>query len=239
MNQQVKKKFPLFLANCCLQTYNQYENDGDFIKPKGYKLVSSFKGDALGIEEWFGFILESKNNVIIAFRGTDSDPDWIVDAEVSQLRFPYVPKPYFVHKGFLTTYESCRSQIRKNLLETPSKKPIFVTGHSLGGALATLCAFDLAINHYNISSITFASPRVGDPLFIEIYNKKVKHSQRFVNVFDIVPLLPPETIYSPITDQTWYYKHVLQEESFGLQTGTLTGNHSIYTYIKGVKSLCD
>ncbi|WP_227937726.1 lipase family protein [Alkalihalobacillus deserti] len=239
MNQQDKKQLPLFLANCCLQTYNQYANNGVFTKPKGYKEMTSFKAVAFGVEKWFGFVIESKQNIIIAFRGTDSDPDWIVDAEVSQSPFPYTSEKSLVHSGILSTYQSCRKAIMKSLESTSRKKPIFVTGHSLGAALATLCAYDLSTNRLNLSLYTYASPRVGDPKFAKSFNTRVKQSQRFVNVFDIVPLLPSESIYSPFTDQTWHYKHVFHEDSFGIQTDTLGGNHSIYTYIRGVKSLCE
>ncbi|GAE37453.1 lipase family protein [Halalkalibacter akibai] len=237
MIQQDKRKLPLFLAHCCLQTYKQFENDGPFTVPKGYKIISTFKAIALDEEEWFGFILESKRNIIIAFRGTESDPDWIVDAEVSQVPFPYSPSG-FVHEGFLTIYESCREAIYNSMKQKVSHKPIIVTGHSLGGALATLCALDLSTVYTDVTCYTFASPRVGDPLFADSYNVNLKESNRYVNVFDIVPLLPPETIYCPYTDRTWQYKHVLKDHSFGLQTETLSGNHSIYTYIKGIYSLC-
>ena len=238
MRQQDQKKLPLFLANCCLQTYTQYEKNGDFSKPKGYKELTCFKAVAFGVEEWFGFVIESKHNLIIAFRGTDSDPDWIVDAEVSQSPFPYTSETCLVHTGFLSTYESCRSTILRSLASTSKKKPIYVTGHSLGAALATLCAYDLAKHGMMTHLCTFASPRVGDPLFVKEFHTLIKQSQRYVNAFDIVPLLPPESIYTPISNQTWHYHHVLQEKSFAIQTDTLRGNHSIYTYIKGVSSLC-
>ncbi|MFC0560375.1 lipase family protein [Halalkalibacter alkalisediminis] len=233
-----KKKLPLFLANCCLQTYNQFEHNGDFTIPKGYKKIASFKAVAFWEEEWFGFVIESKHNIIIAFRGTDSDPDWIIDAEVSQTPFPFTSENNLVHTGFLSTYESCRNTILESLNTISRKKTIYVTGHSLGAALATLCAYDLATNRLNTYLYTFASPRVGDTLFAKAFNTSVKQSQRYVNVFDIVPLLPPESIYSPTSNHPWHYQHVLQEKSFGIQTDTLRGNHSIYTYIKGVAALC-
>ncbi|ARK30201.1 lipase family protein [Halalkalibacter krulwichiae] len=241
MDRQEAKLLPLFLANCCLQTYKQYEMDGAFTKPIGYKNILSFKALAMGKEEWFGFILESKKNIIIAFRGTESNSDWIIDAEVSQQTFPYTNMNDLplVHAGFLTTYSSCREAITHSLKNVSRSKPIYVTGHSLGAALATICALDLACSRFNTSLFTFASPRVGNDLFSTLCNIRLKQSERYVNIFDIVPLLPPEEIYCPITDHTWRYKHVQQERSFGLQTESLDGNHSIYTYLKGVKTLCE
>jgi triacylglycerol lipase len=233
----IKKQLPLFLANCCLQTYFQYTNDGEFTIPKGYKLLANVKANAIGIREWFGFILESKKSVIIAFRGTDSNPDWIVDAEVSQVPFPYTKETFFVHEGFSSIYQSCRDDIIDTLEQIPLKKKVYVTGHSLGAAIATLCAFDLSEHGFNVSLYNFASPRVGDPEFTKAFEQSVQESYRFVNIYDIVPLLPPESIYSPLADQTYYYQHIKDADTFGIQTDTLSGNHSIYTYIKGVKDL--
>ncbi|MDT8861312.1 lipase family protein [Alkalihalobacillus sp. MEB130] len=233
----IKRQLPLFLANCCLQTYIQYANHDEFTIPKGFKLLTSFKANAFGFKEWFGFILESKKSVIIAFRGTDSNPDWMVDAEVAQVPFPYTKETCHVHEGFSAIYQSCRDDIMDTLENIPLKKQIYVTGHSLGAALATLCSMDLTTHGYHVTLYNFASPRVGDPLFAQQFNEKIEESYRFVNIYDIVPLLPPESIYSPLTDQMYQYEHIKGGRTFGLQTDTLSGNHSIYTYIKGVKDL--
>jgi nuclear pore complex protein Nup85 len=59
-------------------------------------------------------------------------------------------KELMVHSGFLTAYDSVKVKVLRlvdQLTADASKdKPwdVFVTGHSLGGALATLCAYDLA-----------------------------------------------------------------------------------------------
>ncbi|GAE25616.1 lipase [Halalkalibacter wakoensis JCM 9140] len=235
MTTTFKKQLPLFLGNCCLQTYMQYENEGDFTIPKGFSLLKSFKANAIGFKEWFGFIIESKKSVIIAFRGTDSNPDWIVDAEVAQMSFPYTKDENEVHEGFCSIYESCREEILDTVDQIPLKKTIYVTGHSLGAALATLCAYDISKHGFNVSLYNYASPRVGDAKFAKDVHQSLHECFRFVNVYDIVPLLPPESIYSPLTDQTYSYHHIKDAYTFGIQTDSLAGNHSIYTYLKGVK----
>lgn len=54
-----------------------------------------------------------------------------------------------VHKGFLTAYDTVRSKVA-SLLDfitadgSQGEWRVYVTGHSLGGALATLCAYELA-----------------------------------------------------------------------------------------------
>lgn len=74
--------------------------------------------------------------------------------------------------------------------------PIHVTGHSLGAAIAALCAFDLYDNGYNIVEVyTFGQPRVGDATFAKNYNERFDgYSYRVVHYADIVPHLPPELL---------------------------------------------
>ena len=67
------------------------------------------------------------------------------------------------------------------------------TGHSLGGALATLCALDVQYNFPDkqVSCYTFGSPKVGNSYFKDSFNKRVPQTYRFVNSADTVPALPP------------------------------------------------
>jgi triacylglycerol lipase len=70
---------------------------------------------------------------------------------------------------------------------------------------------------------SYAGPKVGNQAFANLYRSLIKHSIRFVNLDDIVPMLPPNTIYCPITDKSWDYKHVHGQVSFTLQTRSLGG----------------
>ncbi|KAH7291054.1 hypothetical protein KP509_30G074700 [Ceratopteris richardii] len=73
---------------------------------------------------------------------------------------------------------------------------VYVTGHSLGGALATLAALELSTTKMssqqliNISMYNFGSPRVGNKKFADRYNEIVKDSWRVVNHLDIIPNVP-------------------------------------------------
>jgi hypothetical protein len=65
-----------------------------------------------------------------------------------------------------------------------------VQGHSLGGALATLCAHDLraylGLSANLVSVYTFGSPRVGNNAFCSRYDELVPSTFRVVNAHDIV-----------------------------------------------------
>jgi len=67
---------------------------------------------------------------------------------------------------------------------------VIVTGHSLGGALATLCAYDVAQAGLPVLLVTWASPRVGNPGFSASMDKVVPHHVRIEVDGDVVPDVP-------------------------------------------------
>jgi Lipase (class 3) len=103
---------------------------------------------------------------------------------------------------------------------------IAITGHSLGAALATLCAAEDAL-YYKVpvsALYTFASPKVGDNGFVSAFNKIGNmESYRIVNQQDIVPDAPPGL-----------YEHIntLQEySSLGKVQQTVGCCHAMATYL--------
>ncbi|KAL6342865.1 hypothetical protein AAG906_016884 [Vitis piasezkii] len=111
-----------------------------------------------------------------------------------------------VHSGFLSAYDSVRTRIISliKLLvgyiddgrRCRLKWHVYVIGHSLGGALATLLALELSSSQLakrgviSVTMYNFGSPRVGNKRFAEVYNEKVKDSWRVVNHRDIIPTVP-------------------------------------------------
>lgn len=106
----------------------------------------------------------------------------------------------------MSAYDSVRTRIISLLklaigciddgVEQLSKWHVYVTGHSLGGALATLLALELSSSQLakrgaiSVTMYNFGSPRVGNRKFAEVYNEKVKDSWRVVNHRDIIPTVP-------------------------------------------------
>lgn len=235
---QAKKDMAVFLADCSILTYEQFHHNGLFTVPNGFQLVLSFKAKSIYEEEWFGFILESDQCAVISFRGTQSDPDWIADANIGQTVYPYAEAGN-VHKGFLTIYESCRDTIMEALKAVPSHKQLLITGHSLGAALATLCALDLYKNTDFPPPLmyTFGGPRVGDQVFVDAFQQSALPYLRFVNLSDLVPLLPPSRIKNPYTKMVFTYRHLPSLFLFSIQKGSIKNNHSMYTYLEAVEGL--
>lgn len=115
-------------------------------------------------------------------------------------------KPW-VHQGFLTSYDSIRPQIlsivdalladrMEQEMNTKKCWSVYVTGHSLGGALATLCAYDLAARRHvyptphHLALYNFGSPRVGNRAFAKEFNRLVPDAWRIVNRNDAVCSVP-------------------------------------------------
>lgn len=224
------KDTALLLATCCELTYDQYKQNGIFQIPEGFQYVQGFQAKGIQTTEWFGFILESKDSIIVAFRGTQTDSDWMIDSLVNQRSYPYACNGGNVHNGFLSIYESCRDTIMDTLTSLSSHKTLFATGHSLGGALATLHILDARINtsFSRYALYNFASPKVGDLAFRNYYKMQVTSSFRLVNLFDVVPLLPPRKVQ--YNDQEWQYAHVHHSLTFTKNMHSITKNHDITTY---------
>ncbi len=226
----------IFLAAVCGQTYVQYTNkeeDGLFLVPRSYRLAGSFTASSYESRpELFGFVIESDCCIVLAFRGTGSAVDWISDFIAQQTPYRPVKGAGQSHKGFTDIYMSARNQVMDLLSGLSPDKALFITGHSLGGALATLAALDIAINTPWKSPVvyTFAAPRVGDPSFVKAYNYAVPTHFRFQNEFDMVPHLPPILYTSPQTKRTYYYMHVKGEVMRSFRMGTVAGNHILPSY---------
>ena len=129
----------------------------------------------------------------IAFRGTASIEDWILDLDVRKDALAYGVK---VHAGFLKAAEVLLPLLLAELLPAgtykTTVKPLYLTGHSLGGALASLAALFLHREGLPVAAVyTFGSPRVGNREWRAIYSEALGGvSYRVIAAGDLVPLLP-------------------------------------------------
>jgi len=102
------------------------------------------------------------------------------------------------HAGFASIWRALRPKVIPKVLEVLRADPetiyrVFATGHSLGGALASLCAYsvtrELLQMDYPIPDVTvytFGQPRMGNHTFKKIYNKAVPRTFRVMNESDMV-----------------------------------------------------
>ncbi|WNR44346.1 lipase family protein [Paenibacillus roseipurpureus] len=191
------------------------------------------------LPELFGFIAETDSQIVIVFRGTTTTSDWISDAIARQTPFPYAKDGGLVHQGFLDIYQSARKPLLAAMSKLSAGKQLYLTGHSLGGSLATLCAADLAANtkFTSPSVYTFGSPRVGNPSFAKLFNLRTGPHYRVFNRNDMVPSLPPLVYKSPRTGDLYHYIHVKKAVELVNPTGSLAGNHAVSNYYHEVAKL--
>ena len=93
----------------------------------------------------FGF--KTLRKVVIAFRGTEDMTDARIDMQFSFDAFDSsLDQNIHVHSGFKTQYQSIKDKVRQYVSDKCDQyhpRQLLITGHSLGGALATLCSLDL------------------------------------------------------------------------------------------------
>ena len=150
------------------------------------------------------------NAMFIGFRGSSNIQNWISNIQISLVR-PYTDTSIAVDKGFYDLYDSIKPKIITILSAMSIKyktNRLFITGHSLGGALATICSFDILYYSfpYEVSYlVTFGSPRVGNDDFSDYFNNYQIYSKRVTHYYDIVPHVPEEFLgYKHISNEIWY-----------------------------------
>lgn len=183
--------------------------------PDGYDLLLNIQmSDFFGSDttpKYYGFIAQSTTTpsaLVVAIRGTQTWEEWWDDFHWGLVPFPYLPNSGNVADGFLDIYETFSvtmpgnntpPTLLKNKLSLPSgvslgsNLSLVVVGHSLGAALATLYAADVASGgQVNPKVYTLASPRVGDGAFAAAYNAAVATNYRIYNWPDLVPDFPKD-----------------------------------------------
>ena len=183
-----------------------------------------------------GFVAEDRSAVYLVFRGTVTANEWIRDLNLHLAACPYLASGK-VHEGFLQTYQLFRPGILDALARLNPRKRLFITGHSLGAALATLALPDLASATGFKSPIvyTFASPRVGDKTFAETYNGLFSsRSFRIANTSDMAVSLPLPMPFLGFIGG--FFTDVETPVVFTVQEEDPEKNHIIETYIAALKA---
>lgn len=190
------------------------------IQDLGYSFLEPiFGNDFHGVEATFGFVAISDiKECVCALRGTAVKDflEWLDDIEAIPVPAPFGYGSGLVHLGFKNVYGSLRLkhgvpepvavvsvfEYLKSLFATKQAVDLTTTGHSLGGALATLLVADFdALNKSSVCpvSYTFASPRVGDHGFMVWYDDSLRDdTYRVENCFDVVPNLPTNPPYEHV-----------------------------------------
>lgn len=209
-----------------LQAYQQlddFESGQPFTLPAPYTVRQQYYtaerypgelGSGADTDLPIAFVATAGQTIYVVFRGTKTISEWIDDAEFSQVAYDYVSSGGRSETGFTAIYETVHEAIVDTvgaLAAQGGYTTLYVTGHSLGAALATLAAPELeARTTLQPRLYNFASPRVGNPAFAGRYNELVPTSWRVANTNDVAPTLPPTSVllYRDGHYQLVFYDHV-------------------------------
>ncbi len=139
-----------------------------------------------------------------------------------------------VHSGIYSFYgERLAKPVREAVKTLDPKKPLLICGHSLGAALATFAAIDLALVfpefQPNTQVYTFAGPRLGNRAFVEAHSQLLPNHYRIANLADMIPMLPLSKLLSDD------FVHVGEQWSFLSQQGDIIPNHIVETYRQAIE----
>ena len=149
-------------------------------------------------------ILASADNyLVLAFRGTEAMSVRDIKAD-ARAKIKGCTSEGNIHTGFSDAYDNVAIDIQKALNQDDYKDmPLFITGHSLGGALATIAAKKLTHRAGIASCYTFGSPRVGDEEWVSGMKTPL---YRIVNAADCVTMLPPG--HEVVTTLGWFVQFI-------------------------------
>jgi triacylglycerol lipase len=148
-----------------------------------------------------GFLASFTQSIVICFRGTTGHQDWLQDAQIRLV--PFRSKG-MIHIGFRNAIDSIYPTIETTLQKWAGKgRTLWVTGHSLGAALAHLTAAYLRFPADPTMTLprpiaglyTFGQPRVGTAEFCRACDADFGSVYfRYVNNHDIVTRVPPRLL---------------------------------------------
>jgi triacylglycerol lipase len=223
--------------------------------PAGYALVRTIQmSDFFGGQEsraFYGFVAVGGDpkTAVVAIRGTATTMEWWDDFHWDLTPFTQVSDGGKVAQGFYDIYntfgtmppgetqdpgasgnfaaEVAQAAADGLAADLDPALPVVVSGHSLGGALATLLVADLTANtKLKPQAWTFASPKVGDSVFAARYGGLSTVSWRIYNQVDVVPYFPVDFVdnYQPVNAG-------YAVNSLGKAKWSLGCAHSLNTYM--------
>ncbi|KAG1854376.1 Alpha/Beta hydrolase protein [Suillus tomentosus] len=185
-------------------------------RPMGNTLVAQFINPITATQ---GFIArdDTRKELVVAFRGSREISSAIIDTSLllSPLRGPGLPEntDAHVHTGFLYAFRSVGDRVLNVLREQFKEFPqydVTVSGHSLGGAIASIAALSIR-NSFPDAALrlfTFGQPRTGDQSFAELVETLIGVDNVFrgVHSFDGVPTMIPTRLgYKHHATEYWQF----------------------------------
>lgn len=180
------------MASMAQLVYDHFEAKGkvrdmlvEKLKGGNFELLGEFNSDKTDTQ---AFLVSNGQYAVLAFRGTEVKKGKDIQTDAKALKVSVIEGK--VHRGFVEAYKSIEPQILEGL-KLVRGQPLYITGHSLGAALATIATQYLERDHLLRDQIaacyTFGSPRVGNREFDRDFKSAI---YRVVNTTDVVTVVP-------------------------------------------------
>jgi len=246
------------MASMAQLVYENFEDGGKErelllakLKGGGFKMVAEFNDPKTDTQ---AFLVSNNEYAVLAFRGTEVKKKTDIVTDAKAIKISVIEGR--VHGGFLGGYNSVREDILKALKKVKGL-PLYITGHSLGAALATVATNYLEgevidgvpLRDWIAACYTFGSPRVGNNQYDRDFKSPI---YRIVNTTDIVTVVPLMVMgYIHIGDVRFLASGmgeirrgipILQRIFFFLMAifrlfGPLVGDHSMDLYRKKLEAV--
>ncbi|MBV1892736.1 MAG: lipase family protein [Ilumatobacteraceae bacterium] len=173
----------LLFAEISMLSYLRHDEAQPVFSSVGFTSVEYIERDGAQV-----YLLGTEDDLVVACRGTEPNEWNDIKADANALT-DLAETVGRVHRGFKREVDDIWPVVETSLLD--DERTVWFCGHSLGGAMATICAS--RADHMDpgpmLSEVhTFGSPRVGTKRYIN--NHEVQHV-RWVNNNDIVARVPP------------------------------------------------
>lgn len=210
---------------------------------EGFIAVANLEHEATDTHGYVGYFPDQKS-IYVVFRGSTSTTNWITNLDSLTTPYPSCEN-CAVHEGFSFAFSQVRDSMYsfvKDLLQKFPTYKLIVAGHSLGGALATLAAADMALSEKweNVQLVTFGSPRVGNEAFATIVSNSLPNTVRVTHYRDPAPHVPYHKYFTHVAGE-WYEDDVgMVHECSGMEDPqcsyqwyyTQISDHMIYLGLK-------
>lgn len=157
-------------------------------KVSNVRVLSNSEADTFGVAGVY------QGDCLLVFRGTKNQMNILLDLDIVQVA-PYASCPSCkVHRGFLSAWRSLKTQAEAALQDLGCKgKGVRLSGHSLGGSISSLAAWDLIEQGYNVSEVyTYGEPRNGNTAWASAFQQRMANRAfyRIVHYKDPAPHYP-------------------------------------------------
>src|SRR5262245_11487131 len=176
---------------------------------KAYRELLGLDGTLVSVDNTQAYVCSNDDNLVVAFRGSekptsiDGLKDWFLTNAMNLLILPEgrmgtdfaaAGVGARFHQGFLSALTEVWDPLFAAVEAEQQKKerPLWVTGHSLGGALALMGSWLFKRKFVDVHQVyTFGAPMIGNEQGIAAFNKALSGKVfRFINRLDPIPCLP-------------------------------------------------